>query len=61
MDNKKEIIVYKESDIMIKMDNSYIIPLHYAFESKFYIAFVLEYCAGGELFYHLRKLKKLNE
>jgi len=35
--------------------------LHYAFETKFYIAFVLEYCAGGELFYHLRKLKRLNE
>ncbi|CAD8049944.1 unnamed protein product [Paramecium sonneborni] len=61
MDNKKEIIVQNERDIMIKMENQYIIPLHYAFESKYYIAFVLEYCAGGELFYHLRKLKKLNE
>ncbi|CAD8051183.1 unnamed protein product [Paramecium sonneborni] len=61
MDNKKEIIVQNERDIMVKMENQYIIPLHYAFESKFYIAFVLEYCAGGELFYHLRKLKKLNE
>ncbi|CAD8143598.1 unnamed protein product [Paramecium pentaurelia] len=61
IDNKKEIIVQNERDIMVKMKNQYIIPLHYAFESKFYIAFVLEYCAGGELFYHLRKLKKLNE
>ncbi|CAK72296.1 unnamed protein product (macronuclear) [Paramecium tetraurelia] len=61
IDNNKEIIVQNERDIMIKMENQYIIPLHYAFESKFYIAFVLDYCAGGELFYHLRKLKKLNE
>ncbi|CAD8134349.1 unnamed protein product [Paramecium octaurelia] len=61
IDNKKEIIVQNERDIMVKMENQYVIPLHYAFESKFYIAFVLEYCAGGELFYHLRKLKKLNE
>jgi serum/glucocorticoid-regulated kinase 2 len=43
------------------INSKFITPLHYAFETKFYIAFVLEYCAGGELFYHLRKLKRLSE
>jgi len=46
---------------MVKMDNQFITPLHFAFETKFYIAFVLDYCAGGELFYHLRKLRRLSE
>ncbi|CAD8043749.1 unnamed protein product [Paramecium primaurelia] len=60
-DNAKEIIVQNERDIMVRMENQYIIKLHYAFETRFYIAFVLEYSAGGELFYHLRRLKRLNE
>ncbi|CAK55725.1 unnamed protein product (macronuclear) [Paramecium tetraurelia] len=60
-DNAKEVIVQNERDIMVRMENQYIIKLHYAFETRFYIAFVLEYSAGGELFYHLRKLKRLNE
>ncbi|CAD8069240.1 unnamed protein product [Paramecium sonneborni] len=60
-ENSKEIIVQNERDIMTKMNNQFITPLHYSFETKFYIAFVLEYCAGGELFYHLRKLKRLSE
>lgn len=46
---------------MAQMDNPFITPLHYAFETKYYIAFVLEYCSGGELFYHLRKLRRLSE
>lgn len=35
--------------------------MHFAFETKFYIAFVLEYCSGGELFYHLRRQGRLSE
>ena len=46
---------------MISVENDFVTPLHCAFETRFYIAFVLEYCAGGELFYHLRKLHRLSE
>ena len=31
------------------------------FETKDFFVFVMEYCHGGELFYHLRKIKKMNE
>ncbi|CAD8064317.1 unnamed protein product [Paramecium primaurelia] len=61
MENQKEVIVQNERDIMVNMDNQYITPLHFAFETKYYIAFVLDYCSGGELFFHLRKLKRLSE
>lgn len=30
--------------------------MQYAFESRKYLVFVLEYCSGGELFYLLRKV-----
>lgn len=46
---------------MVALDNQYITPLHCSFETKHYIVFALEYCAGGELFYHLRKLRRLSE
>ena len=46
---------------MAKLDNPFIVNLEYSFESKHYLVFVLEYCAGGELFYHLRKFKRMTE
>ena len=61
MQNNKEGIVQNERDIMVSMENQVITPLHFAFETRFYIAFVMEYCAGGELFFHLRKLGRLRE
>jgi serum/glucocorticoid-regulated kinase 2 len=36
----------------------YISRLHYAFQTDDKLYLILEYCAGGELFFHLSKLKK---
>jgi serum/glucocorticoid-regulated kinase 2 len=46
---------------MEELNSPYLAKLFYSFESKYYLVFVMEYCAGGELFYHLRKLRRLNE
>ncbi|EAR98079.1 Serine/Threonine kinase domain protein (macronuclear) [Tetrahymena thermophila SB210] len=60
--NKKEQIVQNERNIMTMMQgHPFLLQLDYAFESKNYIAFAMEYCAGGEMFYHLRKIKKMTE
>ena len=59
--NKKEVIVKNERNIMTEINHPFIISLEYAFESRNHIGFVMEYCAGGELFFHLRKLKCLTE
>ena len=59
--NKKEVIVRNERNIMTKLKHPFLLKLEYAFESKNYLGFVMEYCAGGELFYHLRRIKRMTE
>ena len=38
-----------------------IVGLHFAFQNRQNLYFVLDYCAGGELFFHLGKLGKFPE
>lgn len=46
---------------MTEVNNNFILKLEYAIENADYIGFVMEYCAGGELFYHLRRIKRMSE
>lgn len=46
---------------MASINHPFLIKLEYAFESKAYLGFVMEYCAGGELFYQLKKIKRMTE
>ena len=39
---------------MCAIDHPFMIKLQWCFESRNFIVFVLEYCAGGELFYQLK-------
>jgi serine/threonine protein kinase len=50
-DKVKQIMI--ERKIMGKLTNEFIIKLHWAFKSKHYLHMVLDFCPGGELFYHL--------
>ncbi|CAD8195624.1 unnamed protein product [Paramecium octaurelia] len=59
--HKKQGIVQNERDIMTVLDHPFIIKLEYAFESKNFIVFVLEFCSGGELFWQLRQVKRMTE
>ncbi|CAD8163908.1 unnamed protein product [Paramecium pentaurelia] len=61
MQQNKQNIIQNERDIMIKLNHPFIVKMQYAFESRKYLVFVLEYCSGGELFYLLRKVKKMSE
>ncbi|CAD8122272.1 unnamed protein product [Paramecium sonneborni] len=61
LQNKKQGIVQNERDIMTVLDHPFIIKLDYAFESKNFIIFVLEFCSGGELFWQLRQVKRMTE
>eukprot|EP01029_Cantina_marsupialis_P028299 TRINITY_DN775991_c0_g1_i1.p1 TRINITY_DN775991_c0_g1~~TRINITY_DN775991_c0_g1_i1.p1 ORF type:complete len:599 (+),score=185.57 TRINITY_DN775991_c0_g1_i1:93-1889(+) len=42
-------------------DHPFVVRMHYAFQSKSKLYFVLDYCAGGELFFHLGRLGKFRE
>ena len=61
IENKKEIIVSNERNIMTSILHPFLLKVEYIFESKSYLGFVMEYCAGGELFYHLRRIKRMEE
>ena len=38
-----------------------LVNLHCAFQTGSHLNYVLDYCPGGELFYHLGKAKKFSE
>lgn len=41
--------------------NCYAVHLHYAFQTSQKLYFVLDYCPGGELFFHLSRMEKFEE
>ena len=35
--------------------------MNWAFQSEHYLFMVLEFCSGGEIFYHMNKVKRFSE
>jgi serine/threonine protein kinase len=50
-----------ERSVLGYVKHPFIVGLNMAFQSKDKLYFVLDYCAGGELFFHLRKVGKFTE
>jgi serine/threonine protein kinase len=50
-----------ERDILEKINSPFIVKLHYAFQTDAKLYFVMDFCNGGELFFHLRKCKTFSE
>jgi len=50
-----------ERNVLGKLNHPFIVKLHYAFQTEAKLYFVLDYCAGGELFFHLSRMKKFPE
>ena len=50
-----------ERNVLGTVRHPFIVGLNMAFQSKEKLYFVLDYCAGGELFFHLNKLGKFPE
>ncbi|KAM3141468.1 hypothetical protein pb186bvf_006332 [Paramecium bursaria] len=57
----REEIIFNERRILARLNNQRVITLYYAFQTRSKLFFVVEYCPGGELFYHLKNLKRFNE
>jgi len=53
--------LHSERSVLALMKNPFIVKLHYAFQSKSKLYFVLTYCPGGELFFHLSKKGRFSE
>ena len=50
-----------ERIIMEKIKHPFIMKLKYAFQTKKRLYMVMEYCSGGELFFHLQQKRCFNE
>lgn len=48
-----------ERRVLGQINHPFIVALHFAFQTDQKLYFVLDYCAGGELFYHLSRMKKV--
>lgn len=50
-----------ERKVLSVVDHPFIMKLHYAFQTEDKLYFVLEYCSGGELFFHLSRYRRFPE
>ncbi|CAG9328872.1 unnamed protein product [Blepharisma stoltei] len=50
-----------ERSVLERVNHPYIVKLKYAFQSPKKLYFVLEYCPGGELFFHLSRAQRFDE
>ena len=61
VENGKQGIIINERNAMTQLDHPYLVKLDWSFESRNYIVFVMEYCSGGEMFYQLKKIRRMSE
>jgi serine/threonine protein kinase len=50
-----------EKNILCNICHPFIVGMHYAFQSFSHIFLVLDYCAGGELFYYINHFGAMDE
>mmetsp|Transcript_37387 Transcript_37387/g.66411 ORF Transcript_37387/g.66411 Transcript_37387/m.66411 type:complete len:521 (+) Transcript_37387:78-1640(+) len=50
-----------EKRVLAKLSHPFVVSLQWAFQTKGHLFLVLDYCAGGELFYHLQCRGKFSE
>lgn len=50
-----------ERKIMELIDHPFIIKLRYAFQNPQKLYLVMDYCPGGELFFHIQRVNRFNE
>ncbi len=50
-----------ERRVLAKVNHPFIMKLHFAFQSDEKLFLVLDYCAGGELFFHLSRHRRFPE
>eukprot|EP00735_Rhodelphis_limneticus_P014091 TRINITY_DN807_c0_g1::TRINITY_DN807_c0_g1_i1::g.25283::m.25283 TRINITY_DN807_c0_g1::TRINITY_DN807_c0_g1_i1::g.25283 ORF type:complete len:395 (+),score=100.76,sp/P54644/KRAC_DICDI/51.80/2e-122,Pkinase/PF00069.20/1.7e-73,Pkinase_Tyr/PF07714.12/9.7e-31,Pkinase_C/PF00433.19/5.7e-11,Kinase-like/PF14531.1/5.2e+02,Kinase-like/PF14531.1/0.00044,APH/PF01636.18/0.042,Kdo/PF06293.9/0.11 TRINITY_DN807_c0_g1_i1:85-1185(+) len=50
-----------ERHVLGTIKHPFIVTLHYAFQTPDKLHFVLDYCSGGELFFHLSRLGRFDE
>ena len=54
---KKTKPIMSERRVLEKLDHPFIVKLHWAFQNKEELFFVMDVCTGGEIFFHLNNFK----
>lgn len=60
-DVRKMDWIMNEKEILSSISHPFIMKMHYCFSTKNYLNLVLDFCPGGELFFHITKNKRLPE
>ena len=50
-----------ERKVLVEVRHPFIVQLHWTFQTRLHLYFVLEFCSGGELFFHLSKRGRFPE
>lgn len=50
-----------EKRLLARLSHPFVVKLHWAFQTRGHLFMVLDYCAGGELFYHLQRRGRFSE
>jgi len=50
-----------ERQILELIDHPFIIKLKYAFQTPEKLYFIMDYCPGGEIFFHIQRVERFNE
>ena len=50
-----------ERQVLVEVRHPFIVQLHWTFQTRSHLYFVLEFCPGGELFFHLAKRGRFDE
>jgi len=58
---KKLKPILSERKVLEKLNHPFIIKLHWAFQTNEELFFVMDLCTGGEIFFHLNRLKQFTE
>lgn len=53
--------IISEKEILKNSDHPFIVKLHMALQTQSRVHLIMEFCPGGELFFHLQHLKRLSE
>jgi len=60
-ERKQQKHTMTERQVLSEIEHPFIVKLHWSFQSKTRLHLVLDYCSGGELFYHLGRCGRLRE
>jgi serine/threonine protein kinase len=59
--HKKYSQALVERQVLVEARHPFIVQLHWTFQTRSHLYFVLEFCLGGELYYHLARQGRFDE